>query len=105
MRGFPIFCEEIRKVGGPSLKGSCKTGENPDQIEAVYGYLLYRGVPPRGVRPTDSVWQRLKAAKDILSWFNFWRRLDRTPEVRDANPPKIDRRGILKVMSNLSTAT
>lgn len=104
MKGFPVFCEEIKKTGGSSLKGSCKPGENPDQIEAVYGYLLYRGVPPRGIRPTDSVWQRIKAAKDILGWFSFWKKLDKTPEVRDAYPPKIDRRGILKIMSNLSTA-
>jgi hypothetical protein len=105
MQGFPVFCEEIKKTGGSSLKGSCKPGENPDQIEAVYGYLLFRGTPPRGVRPTDSLWLRLKSAKDILSWFNFWRKLDKTPEVRDSNPPRIDRKEILKIMSNLSTAT
>jgi len=105
MRGFPIFCEEIRKTGGGKLKGSCKAGENPDQIEAVYGYLLYRGIPPRGIRPTDSLWQRAMAAKDILGWFNFWRKLDKTPEVRDAQPPRVDRKGILKIMSNLSTST
>ncbi|MBU6154454.1 MAG: hypothetical protein KGP28_09155 [Bdellovibrionales bacterium] len=105
MRGFQIFCEEIRKTGGESLKGSCKPGESPDQIEAIYGYLLYRGVPPRGIRSTDSLWQRARAAKDILSWFSFWRKLNKDPEVRDSFPPKIDRKGILKIMSNLSTST
>jgi hypothetical protein len=105
MAGFPVFCAEIRKTGGTSIRGSCRTGENPDQIEAVYGYLLFRGVPPRGIRPTDSLWQRLRAAKDILSWFSFWRKLDKSPDVRDSNPPKIDRKGILKIMSNLSSAT
>ena len=105
MGGFPIFCREIQKVGGSSLKGSCLKGQDPGQIEAVYGYLLFRGQAPRGIRKTDSLWQQIKAAKDILSWFNFWKRLDKTPSVRDQYPPKIDRKDLLKIMANLSGST
>jgi hypothetical protein len=47
----------------------------------------------------------MKAAKDILGFFNFWRKLDKRPEIRDAYPPKVDRKGILKIMSSLSTST
>jgi hypothetical protein len=103
MKGFPIFCREIKKAAGSLVSGSCEPGESPGRIEAIFGYLIFHGVPPRGVRPGDSLWQKILAIKEIYSWYRTWRKLDRNPAVRDVNPPQIDRKDILKIMSNLAT--
>jgi hypothetical protein len=104
MIGFPVFCREIKKSGGTSLKGSCLPGESPNQIEAVYGYLLFYGEAPRGIKKGDPLWLQIKSAREILSWFRYWRKLDRTDSVRDQNPPKLDRVDLLKIMSNLASS-
>lgn len=102
MRAFPLFCREIKEAGGPGLRGSCTPGEDPDQVEAVFGYLLFRKTPPRGVRSEDSLWRRLLSARELFGWFRFWNQLDRTPSVRDASPPTLSRADLLALISKLS---
>jgi hypothetical protein len=102
MNGFPIFCREIKKMGGSALRGSCEPGEKPRQIEAIFGYLLFKGKPPRTFQPGDSLGQKLKVIKELLGWFREWRKLDKNPEVRDRQPPLLDRKQLLSIMSNLA---
>lgn len=102
MSGFPIFCREIKKIGGSALRGSCERGQKPRQIEAIFGYLLFKGKPPRGVQPGDSLGQKLKVIWELLQWFGEWKRLDKSPAVRDSQPPQLDRRQLLSIMSNLA---
>ena len=103
MNGFPIFCRSIQKSGGKSLKGSCEPGQNPRQIEALYGYLIFKGGPPKGTTAGSNLWQKILGLADILLWFNHWKHLDKDPVVRDREPPAIDRKEILKIMSNLAS--
>ncbi len=102
MNGFPIFCGEIKKIAGSFVRGSCVPGEKPKQVEAIFGYLLFKGKPPRGIEPGDSLGQKLKVIWDLLQWFREWKRLDKNPAVRDSQPPLLDRKQLLKIMSNLA---
>jgi hypothetical protein len=104
MSGFPIFCGAIKKAAGPSVTGSCIPGEDPRQVEAIYGHLLMKGTTPRAIKPGDSLWQKIVAAKDFLVWAYEWKHLDKTPEVRDAAPPYLYRKDLLNIISNLSTS-
>jgi hypothetical protein len=104
MAGFPLFCREIKKAAGPAVKGSCENGY-PNQIEAVYGHLLFRGVPPRGPKPGDSIFRKIREIARVLAWFRYWRRLDRDPAYRNARPPQLQRKDLLKIISNLAMAT
>jgi hypothetical protein len=102
MSAFPVFCKEIKKAAGPSVKGSCEPDEYPGQVEAVYGYLLFNGEPPRGIKPGDSIWRKLIEAKNFLLWVRSWNRMDRSPEVRDNQAPQLKRGDLLSIISNLS---
>ncbi len=104
MKSFSIFCMEIKNAGGPLIAGSCEPGKKPKQVEAIFGYLIFKGEPPRGIKPGDNFRQRVAAIKEIFCWFKDWRKLDKRPSVRDKEPPMLDRKDILKIMSNLSTA-
>jgi hypothetical protein len=102
MQAFPLFCREIQEAAGPRIRGSCKTGEDPDQVEAIFGHLLFRKEAPRGVRPGDPLWLRLRSARDLFGWFRFWNQLDRDAPVRDASPPAISRGDLLTIISKLT---
>jgi hypothetical protein len=102
MRALPIFCREIQTNAGPRIRGSCDPGGNPDQIEAIFGHLLYRQRPPRKIRSEDSLWRRLRATRELFSWFRQWNQLDRNPEVRDIAPPNLKRADLLRIISRLS---
>jgi hypothetical protein len=104
MSGFPIFCREIKKAGGDSIKGSCEAGEEPKQVEAIYGHLLMKGVAPRTIQPDDTIWEKAKVAKEFLLWLYTWNHLDRDPKVRDKTPPFLQRKDLLSIISNLSTS-
>ncbi len=104
MNGFPIFCKEIKKAGGDSIKGSCEKGEKPRQIEAIFGHLLMKGVAPSSIEPNDSWMEKLKKGKDFLLWLYYWNHLNRDPEVRDISPPYLYRKDLLNIISNLSTS-
>ena len=103
MSGFPVFCGEIKKAGGPKIKGSCTAGEDPGQIEAIFGYLLFYGEAPRGIKPGDSIVRKIKSGYSFLKWARYWSGLDRDPEVRNALPPFLYRKDLLNIISNLST--
>ncbi len=105
MAGFPVFCREINASAGGKLKGSCVPGEDPKQIEAIYGYLIFNGHPPTGLDAGYSIWTRIRSSADVLLWFKKWKNLDRNPAVRDHNPPYIGRQDLLNIMSNLSAST
>jgi hypothetical protein len=105
MRFFPLFCREIKKAAGPSIKGSCEPGESPNQIEAIFGHLLFYGVPPRGIQEGDGLWTKFKEIKNFLLWVREWKRLNKDPEVRDVEPPELRRGDILKIIANLAIAT
>jgi hypothetical protein len=104
MSGFPVFCREIKKAAGSSIKGSCETGEYPGQIEAVYGYLLFYGDAPRGIQAGDSIWRKMVEAKNFLLWVRTWNRMIRDPEVRDPAPPQLKRYDLIKIIANLSAS-
>lgn len=104
MTAFPVFCEEIKIAAGKGLRGSCEAGANPGQIEAVFGYLLFRKTRPRGIRSEDSLWARYLSARDLFGWFRFWNQLDQSPEVRDALPPALSRIDLLEIMSTVSNS-
>jgi hypothetical protein len=97
-----VFCLEIKKMAGSFISGSCVPGEKPKQIEAIFGYLLFKGKPPRGIEPGDSLGQKLKVLWDLIKWFREWKRLDKNPAVRDSQPPLLDRKQLLTIMSNLA---
>ena len=101
MDGFPIFCNEIKKSG--NLKGSCVPGEDGGQTEVVYGYLLFHGKPPRGIKPGDSIFTRISIAREYLAWQHQWRNMSMDPEIRDAEPPFISRKDLLSIISSLAT--
>ncbi|MBC7397526.1 MAG: hypothetical protein H7333_08790, partial [Bdellovibrionales bacterium] len=105
MSAFPIFCGEINAAAGGKLKGSCVPGEAPGQIEAVYGYLLFYGHPPTGMERGNTVWTRVRSTAAVLSWFRFWRNLDRDPQVRDREAPMMERQDMLSIISNLAAST
>jgi hypothetical protein len=104
MNAFPVFCDEIRLAAGRGIRGGCAPGQDPGQIEAIFGYLLFRKSKPRGIRPEDPLWTRYRSARELFAWFRFWNQLDRTPEQRDALPPSLSRLDLLEIMSNLSTS-
>lgn len=104
MSGFPVFCGEIKKAAGSSVKGSCVPGEDPNQVEAVYGHMLFKGEPPRGIKSGDSIWTKIKEAKNFLLWVRYWNRLYRDPETRNALPPQLKRSDLLSIISNLSSS-
>jgi hypothetical protein len=104
MRGFPVFCGEIKKAAGDSISGSCSPGEDPKQIEAIYGHLLMKGVPPRSIGPNDSLYQKFLIGKDFLAWVIKWKWMDKSPKVRDANPPFLYRKDLMSIIANLSTS-
>jgi len=103
MSGFPVFCGAIKEAAGSSVKGSCVPGEDPRQVEAIYGHLIIKGVPPRGNEPGDSIWTKIRTAKDFLLWVRQWNRLNKDPAVRDVQPPYLYRKDLLSIISNLST--
>ena len=102
MRGFPIFCREIKKAAGTSIQGSCEPGEDPSQVEAIYGHLLMKGTAPKSILPGDSIIQKITTAKDFLLWLFTWYHLDKNPAVRDSKPPFLYRKDLLNIISNLS---
>lgn len=104
MSGFPVFCREIKKSAGDSIRGSCELGEKPRQVEAIYGHLLMKGTAPRSVQPNDSVLEKARIIKDFLVWNFAWKHLDRDPAVRDQLPPFLYRKDLLNIISNLSTS-
>jgi len=104
MKGFPVFCGEIKKAAGDSITGSCLPGEDPKQIEAIYGHLLMKGVPPRSIGPNDSLYQKFLIGKDFLAWVIKWKWMDKSSEVRDANPPFLYRKDLMSIIANLSTS-
>jgi hypothetical protein len=105
MSGFPVFCQQIKDATGGSLKGSCVRGEDPKQVEAIYGYMIYNGHPPTGTEPGTNIFRRLRAYAEILAWFNHWKHLNRDPLVRDTQSPAIGRQDLLSILSNLSAST
>jgi hypothetical protein len=104
MRGFPVFCGAIHEAAGSAIKGSCVPGEDPGQIEAVYGYLLINGVPPRGIKPGDSIFRKVKEALSFLKWAKYWKNLPRDSESRDGQTPVLKRKDLLNIISNLSAS-
>ncbi len=102
MKGFPLFCTEIQKAAGKK-GGSCVPGENPGQLEAIYGYLLFYGTPPQSPSRGDSVWRVIVKAKNFYAWLRYWNHLDRDPAVRDKNPPFLKRSDLMGIISNLSS--
>lgn len=106
MKGFPLFCREIQKIGGSSLKGSCEPGEAPRNIEAVYGHLLVYGEPPDAPKPNDAWWVKLVKVKRVLFWFRSWKRNYRYRTAEwDQYPPLLVRKDVLQIISNLAMAT
>ena len=105
MNAFPIFCREINVASGGKLKGSCIAGEKPKQIEAIYGYLIFHGHPPKGSEHGANIFRRVQSVVEILFWFRKWHRLDRNPEVRNALPPQLGRQDLLSIIANLSSST
>ena len=105
MTAFPVFCQEIARAGAGKLSGSCRTGEAPKQIEAVYGYLIFNGHPPTGTEPGNTIWTRIKANAEMLVWFGRWSILNRDPHVRDTQEPLIGREELLSIISNLALST
>ena len=103
MSGFPVFCGAIKEAAGSSVKGSCVPGEDPRQVEAIYGHLIMKGAPPRGNEPGDSIWRKIRTAKDFLLWVYQWNHLDKDPAVRDVLPPYLYRKDLLNIISNLAT--
>lgn len=104
MSGFPVFCREIKKSAGDFIRGSCEAGEKPRQVEAIYGHLLMKGKAPRTIQPGDSILDKAEIVKDFLFWNITWRHLNRDPLIRNQNPPFLQRKDLLSIISNLSTA-
>lgn len=103
-REFPRFCLEIQKSGKGMLKGSCGPGLFGNQIEAVFGYIITKGEPPRGPLPTDRPRVWIKEAYKMLQWFATWKKMDKRPEIQDEPSLKFTRKDIIKMLSNLAAA-
>ncbi|NDG83462.1 MAG: hypothetical protein EBX52_00300 [Proteobacteria bacterium] len=87
MESFPIFCKEIKKAG--NIPGSCENGKHPPLIQGVFTYLIFNGRAPN--------------QKELLKWaFLTWPYMSKKPSIRDSQPPQIDRKDILKIMSTLA---
>ncbi len=99
MKGFPVFCREIQSAAKTKIKGSCEEGQDPNQIEAIYGYLIFNGHAPDS---GGSLWQRIRTTADLLLWFYKWNHLNRDPVIRDQNTPFIARHDLLGILSSLS---
>ena len=104
MKGFPIFCRAIKKAAGDSISGSCEEGQEPKQIEAIYGHLLMKGVPPRSIKPGDSIIDKIVISKEFLYWVTKWKFMSKKSEDRDVEPPNLKRRDLLGIIANLSTS-
>jgi hypothetical protein len=102
MTGFPIFCNELKKASRGFFQESCKPEWAKPKLEALYGYLLINGEPPRGIKPGDSIVTKARQGKIWYSWLRFWQNLYRDPATRDLYPPFIQRFDLMAILANLS---
>lgn len=105
MKFFPLFCREIQKAAGSKVSGSCEKGENPGQIEAIFGHMLFYLEPPKGIEKGAGFWNNGKALVSFLKWVWTWNRMDKDPTTRDSQPPELARPEILRIVSALAMAT
>ncbi len=102
MSGFPLFCDQVQKAAKGKLKGSCAPGGDPNQIEAIFGYMIIKGQAPRGIKPGDSILVQIREGINLLKWFHTWAKLDKTPSVRDKLPPQLSRKDLVFLLATLA---
>jgi hypothetical protein len=104
MKGFEVFCGEIKRAAGDSASGSCDDVNSRTQVEAIYGHLLIKRAPPRSIKPTDSWYEKIKIAKEFIVWSTKWKFRSQNWSKYDQEEPINRRSDLLGIMANLSVS-
>ena len=99
MKAFPVFCGEIKKAGGSDIRGECGPGQDPREVEAVFGHLLLYGTPPD---VSGNKVQKTIKGLQFRNWAKGW--ISDLRYTRDEDFRPLNRKDLLSIISNLSTS-
>ncbi len=103
MAGFPVFCAQIKTVGGSILKREdCSLSGKAPLTEAIYGYLVFKQKTPAPIK--GPLIKEISAIADLVGWFAKWELMNKSPSKRDTAPPQLDRNDLIRIISNLAGA-
>ena len=71
MKVFPVFCKAIKDAGGSQVHGECGPGLDPNEVEAIYGYLMYFGAPPD---VSGGFFSKVFKGIKFKTWAKHWRK-------------------------------